>query len=61
MTLPWTSDATVPDVRVLTMTELVVTWRQNRSGVAGANTTLGIAAAEEIARRAEAEMRERRA
>ena len=54
MSLPWTDDKPTPDVRVLSMLELVKLWRENR------NSLLGVMAAEEIARRTEAETRGKR-
>ena len=57
--LPWTLDAPPPDVRRLNDAELLRVWRQNRSGVPGANTALGAVAADECARRLEQRQEER--
>ena len=59
MTPPWMTDTAPPDVRRLNDAELVRVWRENRSGVAGANAILGHVAAEECARRLEQRQEER--
>lgn len=51
MTSPWLDNKPAPDVRVLTLDELLEVWRKHRSGVKGANTVLGACAADEVCRR----------
>jgi hypothetical protein len=50
VTSPWLA-LPPPDPRVLTLPELLALWKANRSGVPGANTTLGSVVAEEICKR----------
>jgi hypothetical protein len=51
MTSSWLDSAYPPDVRVLTLTELLAVWRANISGRMGANVALGSVAAHEVCRR----------
>jgi hypothetical protein len=50
VTSPWLA-LPPPDPRVLTLPELLALWKANRSGVKGANTTLGSVVAEEVCKR----------